>query len=152
MKKKIHLLPAVILAFGFLVLFSTPSVGQKSGSLDTSPKPLWVKMMDDPNANYFAVNKEFEKFWKGKEKPTEEKEIFGNYEKTNVKEARLSKSAEAVEYTLDYKRFLNWQREVAPYVQADGRILNIEERIQLWQQEKKNRDDAEAKAKKGNDN
>jgi hypothetical protein len=151
MKNKIHPLVTIILFFGFLLLLTLPSSGQQKGKSDNSPQPQWVKMMDDPNVNFHEAKRTFEAFWSNKEKPTEEKEIFGNFEKK--KEARVAtKEGDAEKYTFEYKKFLNWQREVAPYVQANGRILNTEERIQLWQQEKKNRDDAEAKAKKDNDN
>ena len=33
---------------------------------------------------------------------------------------------------LQIKRFENWKREVAPFVQEDGRILSLEERAEIW--------------------
>lgn len=36
--------------------------------------PPWVKMMTDPNVNYYEAVKAYEDFWKGREKPNNEAE------------------------------------------------------------------------------
>lgn len=107
--------------------------------------PKWIRMMDDKNVNFFEAQKDFNAFWKDKEKPTEEKEIFTSFEKNKQTKVRSNLGADAIKYSFEYKKFLNWQREVAPYVQSDGHILSTEERIKLWEQEKENREDAEKK-------
>jgi hypothetical protein len=122
-------------------------MAQQKGNGNSTVKPQWVKMMDDPQVNYFTAKKEFENFWKNKERPTEEKETFGNFQTKKETKVKAAKTADAQKYSFEYKKFLNWQREIAPYVQPDGHILSVEERIKIWEQEKKNREDAEAKAK-----
>lgn len=107
--------------------------------------PQWVKMMEDPNTNYFAAIKEYERFWKGKEKPADEEQEMnkgtetanghiGPVSKREIKEARLQDY-----YRYQCKRFENWKRENKPFVQKDGRILSAEERVKLWEQEQKER-------------
>jgi hypothetical protein len=142
MKRQLHALMSVLIV-SFLLSVSQAQAQQKvKVTKDDSPKPQWVKMMDDPNVNFQEAKKTFEAFWSNKEKPTEEKEIFRDFEKK--KETRVAtKEGDAEKYTFEYKKFLNWQREVAPFVQADGRILSIEERIKLLEQEKKNREQSE---------
>jgi hypothetical protein len=141
MKKPFRLFTTPLLLIA--IFLSNQSYAQQKKDA-TSPK--WIKMMDDRNVNFFEAQKEFNSFWKDKEKPTEEKEVFSNFEKKNQTKVKFNEGAEAKKYSFEYKRFLNWQREVAPYVQPDGRILNTEERIKLWEQEKKNREAGEQKA------
>ncbi len=131
--------------FSFIILlWGNALYAQQKKDITTTPQ--WVKMMDDENVNFFEAQKEFNNYWKNKEKPVEEKEIFDRFEKTKSAKVKLNTiGSDAVKYSFEYKKFLNWQRTVAPYVQPDGHILNAEEQIKLWEQEKKNREDAEKK-------
>lgn len=97
--------------------------------------PAWIKMMDDPNVNYYTAVETFNNYWKNKEKPTEEKEIFKE-RRSKVKEY---KNKRTLQYALEYKRFLKWQKKILPFVQEDGRILTKEERLEIWEKEKKSR-------------
>jgi outer membrane receptor for ferric coprogen and ferric-rhodotorulic acid len=143
------LLPfATALSMLFLLLCNSAYAQQKKDI--TTPK--WVNMMDDENVNFFEAQKDFNNFWKNKEKPREEKEVFSNFDKNKQTKVKSSSGVDAVKYSFEYKKFLNWQRLVAPYVQADGSILNTEEQIKLWEQEKKNRDEAEKKNGAGTGN
>jgi hypothetical protein len=110
--------------------------------------PAWVKMIDDPNTNYYAAIREFESFWKGRELPIEEEEVLneemtGREKREHKKEVRkLGKMSpsERQEYdylVYQYKRFINWKREVFPFVQEDGRILTEQERNAIWEQQQK---------------
>lgn len=109
--------------------------------------PDWVYMIDNPSTNYFEAMNAFNAFWKDKFIWDEEEEMFER--PTNKKEeeaeekkvARLKKALENMSpqerQTYDilkyhYKRFKNWAREILPYVQEDGRILPLEERISIW--------------------
>jgi hypothetical protein len=130
-----------------LLILCSQVYAQQSQRKSNIPEPKWIKMMDDSTANYYEAKKSFDAFWKNKERPTEEKETFENFEKKKDRKVKSAKTADAVKYGFEYKKFLNWQRSVAPYVQADGRILTTAERIELWQQEKKTREAAEEKAK-----
>lgn len=108
--------------------------------------PLWVTMMDDPNVNYFEAVKNFNDYWKTREKPVEEGELFesvGDKEKEQSikqKKGRLRTEDPAKKYAFEYKRFLWWMREVEPFVQPDGHIKGMDDRINEWrtqQQQKK---------------
>ena len=117
---------------------------------DTSAStPLWIKMMDSPNPNYAAAIKSFDEYWMDKKKPTTEEELFKNAEhpedavknstyaqkEEDEEEENEAKSA-AIKYSFEYKKFLIWQKEVAPYVQEDGSILSADQRIKAWSQQK----------------
>ena len=99
-------------------------------------------MMNDPNTNYHEAVKAFNEFWKNRERPREEKEVFSNMETKKEKKVKSPTDPDAIKYSFEYKKFLNWQREVAPYVQPDGHILSKEERLLLWEQEQKLREQA----------
>ncbi|MDF2188398.1 hypothetical protein [Paraflavitalea sp. CAU 1676] len=105
---------------------------------DSTKLPNWVKMMDDPKVNYFEAVKAFETYWKDKTKPVEEKEVFSNYTQKKVVTIRKTER-EAKEYAFEYKKFLFWQQQTLPYVQPDGSILSTEERLRIFEQEKKDR-------------
>lgn len=99
--------------------------------------PRWVEMMRDEKANYHEALKAFNEFWKDREKPVEEDEIFGR--KAGNKEQRMMANPDTRKYAFEYKRFLNWKRAVAPFVQPDGRILDKEEQLRLMEEEKRMR-------------
>lgn len=127
-----------MLAAVILLLCLSFSLHLPAQQPDYSKQPHWIKMMDDPNVNYFEAVKAFETYWKGRTKPVEEKEVFSNYNQQKIVAIRKTER-EAKEYAFEYKKFLYWQRQVLPYVQPNGRILSTEERLQLFEQEKKER-------------
>ena len=118
-----------------------------------SKPPLWVTMMDDPNVNYFEAVKNFNDYWKTREKPVEEKELFGSVgdkekeESIKQKKGRLKAEDPAQKYAFEYKRFLWWMREVEPFVQSDGRIKGMNERINEWRTQQQQRKIQEQKDK-----
>jgi len=92
--------------------------------------------MDDSTVNYKLAVKAFNDYWKNKEKPAEEEEIF----EAKAKKIKSDpKGTETQKYAFEYKRFLNWQRSVLPFVQPDGRILTKAERLKIFEEEKKRR-------------
>nr|WP_294933698.1 hypothetical protein [uncultured Flavobacterium sp.] len=97
--------------------------------------PEWIMMMNDPNTNYFKAVETFNSYWKNREKPTEEKEIFEE-KKSKIKEYKNEKT---LQYAFEYKKFLKWQKQMLPYVQEDGRILTKKERMEIWEKEKNSR-------------
>jgi hypothetical protein len=119
------------------------SYGQSTAKGGIKNTPLWIKMMNDSNANYYAAERDYAAFWKGKEKPEEEELMMSSgTEKTKEHIKRLSKREMKEQRTLDYyryqcKRFENWLLINKPYVQADGRILTADERLKLWQEKQK---------------
>lgn len=82
--------------------------------------PQWIKMMEDPNVNYHEAVKNFDNYWKDKEKPVEEKEIF----KTKKAIIKDYKSKRTLQYAFEYKKFQYWKRKMLPFVKNDGHLLN----------------------------
>ncbi len=53
--------------------------------------------------------------------------------------SREEKEEEEIrKYALDVKKFEHWKLVVKPYVQTDGRILNADEKLKLWQEQRSN--------------
>ena len=108
-------------------------------------------MMDDPNVNYYEACKAYDEFWKGREKPKGEDEIIGQRENMNsgsdkdhFKATHPSKKikkeeVELQKYVFLIKKFENWRRANQPYVKSDGHIMNAQERLSIWQQQKEGR-------------
>ncbi len=126
-------------------------MAQQPGAKST--KPSWITMMDDPNVNYFEAVKSFEQYWKDKERPVVENEMFESAENKEKEEAIRQKKAKlkpddpAVLYAFEYKRFLWWMREMEPFVQPDGRIKGMDERINEWKTQQQQKKEQEQKAK-----
>jgi hypothetical protein len=106
-----------------------------SAQKPTAGTPEWIKMMNDPNVNYFNAVATFNDYWKNREKPTEEKEIFKE-KKSKVKEYKNNKT---LRYAFEYKKFLHWQKQMLPYIKEDGHILTQKERLEIWEKEKNSR-------------
>ncbi|UKJ06738.1 hypothetical protein [Solitalea lacus] len=110
-----------------------------------SQPPSWIALMDDPNVNYFAAVKAFNLYWKHKEKPVEENELFESVEdkekeeKLERKRERLREDDPAKLYAFEYKRFLWWKEQVEPFVLPDGRIKSMDERIAEWKVQKQHK-------------
>jgi hypothetical protein len=119
--------------------------GPETGATDTTfyqlyrSSPVWKDMLDDPNASYFEVQKAFELFWAGKEQPLEEDEIIGESHRLknnfinrtfNAKELKEQQLVDALAF--DLKRYRWWLIKMEPYVQADGSIMSMEQRLELW--------------------
>ncbi|MDI9309476.1 MAG: hypothetical protein QM535_04615 [Limnohabitans sp.] len=93
-------------------------------------EPIWISMMNNPNTNYFTAVSEFNNYWKDKERPNEEEVIFND---------KKVKKKKAVKYAFEYKKFLQWQKKVFPFVKNDGTIASPTEKINMWEEEKRNR-------------
>lgn len=113
-----------------------------------SSYPHWIKMMDDPNTNYFKALDAFEAYWEKRVEPEEESELITEGKLTREQADSMQQSratwtqAQLNEYMrmkYQFKRFKDWKRSMFPYVQADGRILSEEERMQLYNQQLKER-------------
>jgi hypothetical protein len=127
MKTKNILFKILILFFGFL---------QNAKAQDTTDEtPKWVKMMNDPNVNYFEAVSNFNEYWENKDKPVGEEEIFV------AKNSRIreNKGNEAILYSFEYKKFLIWQKKNLAYVKSDGTLLTQNEKLEIFEKEKKAR-------------
>lgn len=137
-----------------VALTSVAVINEARAQKKQPPLPAWVTMMDDPNVNYFEAVKAFEAYWKGKEKPIEEEERFGSVEdkqkeeKLKTKERKLSDSDPAKLYAFEYKKFLWWMKQTEPFVQPDGRIKTMDERVSEWKAQKQQKKEQQLKLKK----
>lgn len=135
MKKTIFLL--------LLLVCGTASMAQTKARYtdrDYQKKPLWIAMMDDPNANFFEVERAYELYWTRHEKPEGEHEDIGERaerEKTPGKRKQRKISAEN-DMRLAVKKYEVWNDQTRPYVQPDGRILSVEERLRIWKEQQQN--------------
>lgn len=130
---------------------STPSKYDPATFRD---EPVWIDMMNDPNANFFETLAAFRTFWEGYIMPEEPEELEKNgrfkrdigmkdnkpvsrdpqaeAERKNSLKKRPGRS-----YDFEVKQFKGWLRDVQPWVQADGRILTEEERQKIVDQQQK---------------
>lgn len=115
---------------------------------DYRKKPVWIDMMDDPNANYFETIKAFRVYWKDYALPGEPAELEGRdrFEKEigleadekdskREKEHRKQRKDEGYDLVFQVKRFKGWYQEAQPWVQANGHILTQEERQKIVDQQ-----------------
>jgi hypothetical protein len=102
----------------------------------------WLKMMDDPNANYFQTIRAYELYWEKNEKPLKRDAVLSEEHLEDRTETRFIKrmfrrEKETDQAILDgYKRFDFWKMEVEPYVQDDGSILTKDQQLEIWKKEK----------------
>lgn len=144
-----------LLIFFFLFLFQT-NIKAQSFEKDEFQKPEWASLIDSVNVNYDTATALFNHFWKGKEEPVEEQDIFENAPSENetVDSEKLSMAGvrpsglitddlkKEMRYkaflAFEYKRFKDWQQEVLPYVQPDGSLLSQQEKEMIWKKQKGN--------------
>jgi hypothetical protein len=137
-----------VITICFCLSLISGALAQTTQLSSADKTPAWVRMIDDPNTNYYSAVREFDAFWKGRDLPIEEEEVLneeltGREKREHKKEVRkLGKMTPAERQQYDYlvyqyKRFMNWKREVFPFVQEDGRILSHQEREAIWEQQQK---------------
>lgn len=136
-----HFLCTALLLACLIVMSCSASRKSTVAARKAATNTSWIQMMDDPNVNYFEAVKVFEAYWQGKPKPTSEHELFSAEDKDHaLNNSSYSNARDAedpsVKYRFEYKKFLHWKEDVAPYVQPNGRILTAEERIDIWKQQK----------------
>ncbi|HXC06544.1 MAG TPA: hypothetical protein VNZ86_17430 [Bacteroidia bacterium] len=119
-----HRISTIILAvtFCFLGVYITVDAQENK---DYASYPYWIRMMDDSTTNYFQARNAFDAWWKNKPKPPGENEQLSKGGKEN------SSKTKQIPYSFEYKKFLNWEMHVKPYVQDDGHILFPSQRLQL---------------------
>jgi len=141
----------LFLIFFMAVFACQPAYSQNSGvksQPDYKNDPVWIKMMDDPNVNYYEAVKAYETYWSGREKPGEEEEMMAEgtdkVKKREIEKEQRERERESSgknglkirlereDMTYQVKRFENWMHEVKPFVQEDGRILSEEDKHRIW--------------------
>jgi hypothetical protein len=149
---------------GVLLVAITYGQGKKNLELET---PKWVKMMYDPNCNYFQTLEEFRNFWKGKalpEEPFEDQEmdvferevgLIANEKEHSAREVleELARKAKKLgglntrSYAMEVRAFKGWMQDVKPWVREDGSIIGLidqqkiidQQQAELKQIEKQNK-------------
>ena len=105
--------------------------------------PKWITMMDDTAVNYYEAVNEFDNYWKDREKPVGEHELFSasNNEKQDKHfiYSKKGKKRDKNKYAFEYKKFKNWQERMLPFVKEDGSIMNGDERLKQWNQQRQQR-------------
>lgn len=138
----------IILSVLFFMFCTSLSVAQsvekKYNSKRYKKEPIWIEMMNDPNANYFETLKAFRNYWKERVLPREpfetegaetferevglinEKESEEEREREEKKYARQNKKG--VDYSAEVRAFKGWMQTVKPWLKSDGFIMTEEER------------------------
>lgn len=148
------------------VLFFCSAVAQKN-TKNYNPKkykkePVWIRMMDDPNANYFETIKAFREYYLNRTLPkepfeNEEMEVFekevgliSDKESEEKRERRLEKKRTKKteqDYSAEVRAFKGWMQGVKPWVRADGSIISVAEQQQML--DKQNQELKELEIKNG---
>lgn len=133
-----------ILILAICLLSGMNLFAQETKEATYQEQPVWIQMMEDPNANYFEAVKAFNLYWEGREKPLEENELFSasQEEKGNdnfITTHRSEKKELTSDLTFAYKKFKHWEIIHASLIHEDGTLLTAEERIARWQQQQLNR-------------
>jgi len=136
--------------FILIILFSSKVQSQPVTQADYANDPVWIKMINDSNVNYYEAIKAYNIYWKNHVKPAGEEEEMsesGNDSKERERELRKETKADRKKVVTEedlkkqnennlmkyhIKRFEQWAREVKPFVQEDGRILTDHERMEIW--------------------
>jgi len=108
----------------------------KKSSLNYAAHPYWIKMMDDPNANFFEVEKAFEIYFSKHDLPEAEHDVIGEYKEREKFPSKrvIRKSKQENKLRMQVKKYNWWHEDNLPYVQNNGHILSPEERVRLHQQ------------------
>ena len=135
--------------FLFVTLSSTllraQSTTHKYSDTEMRKNPVWIKMMNDPTANYFETIKAFREFWKERVLPKEAIESgadqfeieVGLVEKAEAEKEREREREEGMTdkkreesnfYAAEVRAFKGWMQDVKPWVRSDGSIVSQAER------------------------
>lgn len=151
--KKLKLTPFLTLS---LLLVSCIALAQKtpSSQKDYKNNPEWIKMMNDPNANYFETVKAFRTFFEDRFLPEEpwdraqeggdpfEKEVGlevydGSGKKSQKELDREAKTQDpnAPNYSEEVRAFKSWFYSIQPWVKSDGSIMSQAEQQAIIQKQ-----------------
>ena len=124
-----------------LMFFSVKIQAQnKPRKVNYEKEPAWIKMMDDPNANYFETIKAFKKYYRERPLPEEPNEVAGGdafekeiglEEENGKKKSKRELKREArklglneINYAGEVRAFRAWFYSIQPWVKADGSIIS----------------------------
>lgn len=125
-----------------LILFTYVSGAQSSGRNDKDKmyanNPVWIQMMDDPNVNYFEIDRAFKTYFKHHEMPEGEHEVIGERAERERIPSKRKQRKIAIENKIRFavKKYKLWRVQMEPFVKADGSIMSSEERLEIWRKQK----------------
>jgi hypothetical protein len=138
-----------IIILSFLLAFTLTNIFAQDKPVynpkEYSKKPIWIKMMKDPEVNFYEAIKAFRKFWKEKKLPCEAGEEEGmdafevevglrdpNKPESKRERKRESKNdKDSKKYAYEVKQFRGWLQQVKPWLQQDGTIMRAEDQQKL---------------------
>lgn len=133
------------LLLGFLILTCLQIHAQKvKQETPVNPlyksQPLWINMMNDPNANYYEACRAFYAYWEGKKVPAEtegEAMDLGNEKNQKSEEKKERIPEESQRYVYEYKQFKHWELVMKNMIDVEtGRIMTIDEVQELITKER----------------
>lgn len=128
----------LLVCFGAISIATTAQTNVNKEKL-YAKQPLWIDMMEDEKSNFFEVEKAYKIYWEHHEEPEGEHDIIGEYqEREKIPSRRKQRKIEAEsKMRMAIKKYNWWHEQTLPYVQGDGRILTTEERLKIWEANKK---------------
>jgi len=137
----------VNLLFIIFILFCLGTNAQDKIVIDThkndllyKSSPVWITMMDDPNANYYEACKAFKIYWEGKIVPAEtegEAMDLGKVDNIKGKQKEQDIPQESQQHVYEYKQFKHWELTIKNMIDVEtGRIMSIEEVQQIIMKER----------------
>jgi hypothetical protein len=138
----------------------TPSTPPTHSKRELQKSPIWIDLMNDPNANYFETIRAFREFWKDRVLPKEPFEtgvdqfemevgLIDESERASAKAmareereekeraANPKKHDESMLYAAQVRAFKGWMQDVKPWVRTDGSIISPAERQAIIDQQSK---------------
>lgn len=135
MSKKITLIAILALCFSLQI-----QAQETKRKVNYEKEPAWIKMMDDPNANYYETIKAFKKYYRERPLPEEPNELsegdtfeveIGLEEENGKKKSKreLEREARRIDpkepnYAAEVRAFRAWYYSVKPWVREDGSIVS----------------------------
>lgn len=128
----------LLVCFGAISIAATAQTDVNKEKL-YAKQPLWIDMMEDEKSNFFEIEKAYKIYWEHHEEPEGEHDVIGEYqEREKIPSRRKQRKIEAEsKMRMAIKKYNWWHEQTLPYVQGDGRILTTEERLKIWEANKK---------------
>lgn len=147
----------ILLTFLLLVCINFTGLAQDSAKKykprQFRKEPIWIEMMNDPNANYYQTIRAFREYWKSRILPEEpfenheldtferevgleqdeesEEERKREHARKEKKRKRKGKPDETMLYASQVRAFKGWMKAVKPWVREDGSIVSPEEQQKI---------------------
>lgn len=145
------------------VMFASMSFGQSEDDAKKNhykEQPVWIEMMNDPNANFYETIEAFKEYYEDRAMPEEpiemragdsfEEEIgleeyHENGEKSEKELERERKRDESNEpkYAAEVRAFRGWYYDNLNWLRANGSIISIQERQAIIDEQQQDLQEAE---------